>query len=221
MRILLIEDNEELGAGLTRLLEGVYAIDHVLTGEDGLSAVQSYGYDLIVLDLSLPDMDGIDVLREIRARRLAVPVLILTARDDLDDRVLGLDLGADDYMTKPFEQSELEARIRAAVRRVSLNKSTILDVGALRFDLRNNTVTVEGRNLELTARETMVLRSLIEANGRLTPKSQLLDAITNLDMDVSENAVEQYVSRLRKKIEPFGLQVHAVRGLGYYLREEA
>lgn len=219
MRILLIEDNLHLGAGLKKLLDAVYAVDHVTNGEDGLAATQSQPYDLIILDLSLPDTDGLQVLREIRGRRQTMPVLILTARDELDDRIAGLDLGADDYMTKPFELSELEARVRALLRRVSMEKTSLLKIGQVEFDLRNNSVTTGDEPIDLSARETMVLRALMMANGRLLSKTQLLDSITRFDDDVSENAVEQYVSRLRRKLTTHGLSIHAARGLGYHLTE--
>lgn len=221
MRILLIEDNPKLGAGLKQLLDEAYAVDHVATGEDGIAAAHSQLYDLVILDLSLPDTDGLSVLRTIRGARLTVPVLILTARDELDDRIAGLDLGADDYMTKPFEFSELEARVRALLRRVSMEKTSLLQVGSVIFDLRNNQVTSGDDTLDLSARETMVLRALMMANGRLLSKSQLLDSITRFDDDVSENAVEQYVSRLRRKLATHGLAINAARGLGYHLSETA
>lgn len=219
MRILLVEDNQRLGAGLKKLLNASYAVDHVLSGEDGLAAAQSQPYDLVILDLSLPDMDGLQVLREIRNDKLTMPVLILTARDDLDDRIAGLDLGADDYMTKPFELSELEARVRALLRRVSMEKTSLLHVGSLIFDLRNNQVMADEAPLELSARETMVLRALMMANGRLLSKGQLLDSITRFDDEVSENAIEQYVSRLRRKLTGHGIAINAARGLGYHLSE--
>ena len=219
MRILLVEDNQHLGAGLKKLLDAAYAVDHVLTGEDGLVAAQTRQYDLIILDLSLPDTDGLQVLREVRGSRLTMPVLVLTARDELDDRTAGLDLGADDYLTKPFEFSELEARVRALLRRVSMEKTSLMQIGRIIFDLRNSTVTASGNPLDLSARETMVLRALMMANGRLLSKTQLLDSITNFDDDVSENAVEQYVSRLRRKLGQHGLSINAARGLGYHLSE--
>ena len=221
MRILLVEDNKRLGAGLKKLLDASYAVDHVLTGEDGLAAAQSQPFDLIILDLSLPDTDGLQVLRQIRGAKLTMPVLILTARDELDDRIAGLDLGADDYMTKPFELSELEARVRALLRRVSMEKTSLLHIGPLIFDLRNNQVVADGDPLELSARETMVLRALMMANGRLLSKGQLLDSITRFDDDVSENAVEQYVSRLRRKLSNHGIAINAARGLGYHLSESS
>lgn len=219
MRILLVEDNEQLGEGIKTLLEQSYAVDHVLNGEDAILAVKSHTYDLAILDLSLPDMDGLDILREIRGNKLSLPVLILTARGKLDDRITGLDRGADDYMAKPFEFSELEARIRALLRRLSMEKTSQLKLGAVQFDLRNNRVTAADIVIELSARETMVLRALMMANGRVLSKAQLLDTITNLEADVSENAIEQYVSRLRKKLHQHGIAINAARGLGYHLSE--
>ena len=221
MRILLVEDNQQLGAGLKRLLDASYAVDHVMTGEDALSAAKSLTYDLMILDLSLPDTDGLEVLREIRGERLNMPVLILTARDELDDRITGLDLGADDYMTKPFELSELEARVRALLRRVSMEKTSLIQFGKIAFDLRNGQVSVGEDSIELSARETTVLRALMLANGRLLSKAQLLESITNFDDDVSENAIEQYVSRLRRKLGEHGVSINAARGLGYHLSETA
>lgn len=220
MRILLVEDNKQLGKALKQLLDPNYAVDHISTGEDALSAALSHSYDLLILDLSLPDMDGLDVLRQVRSERRPTPVLILTARDKLDDRIAGLDLGADDYMTKPFELSELEARIRALLRRVSLEKTSRMTLGELIFDLSTNTIEADGKILDLSARERSILRVLMMASDRIVSKAHLLEAITSFDGDVSENAVEQYVSRLRKKLAPHGLAINAARGLGYHLRQE-
>lgn len=219
MRILLVEDNAKLGAGLRKLLERYYSVDLVDNGEDALAAIHASSFDLVILDLGLPDMDGLEVLRRSRDERLASPILILTARDAVDDRVKGLDLGADDYLTKPFDMEELEARVRAMLRRVSMEKTSIMQLGELQLDLRSNTVFGNDNALDISARETMVLRALLMANGRILSKSHLVEAISNFDHDVSENAVEQYVSRLRKKIAAFGVTISAARGLGYHLSE--
>ena len=221
MRILLVEDNNELGQGLKTLLGATYSVDLVQSGEDALSATATLGYDLVILDLSLPDIDGLSVLRQMRSKRIAVPVLILTARDGTDDRVIGLDLGADDYLTKPFEMNELEARVRALLRRTSIEKTSQLQIGHLSFNLKNGMVTANGKMLDLSVRETEVLRALMLADGRLIPKARLLEAITSFDDDVTENAIEQYVSQLRRKIVPFGLSIHAARGLGYHISEDS
>ncbi|MEW7006303.1 response regulator transcription factor [Lentilitoribacter sp. EG35] len=219
MRILLIEDNEELGLGIMKLLGKTYAIDQANNGEYAISSILVQDYDLVILDLGLPDMDGLDVLKEIRSNRKSTPVLILTARGALDDRISGLDLGADDYMTKPFEIDELQARVRALLRRVSMEKTSLLEFGAINLDVRSNVVLSGSEPIEMTPREIMVLQALMMASGRLLSKSQLLESITNFEEDVSENAIEQYVSRVRKKLTPHGVTIHAARGLGYHLRE--
>lgn len=221
VRLLLVEDNKALGSGIIKILERFYAVDQAMTGEYALSAITVQSYDLIILDLGLPDMDGLDFLKGIRDKRLSTPVLILTARDALNDRIQGLDIGADDYMTKPFEFEELEARVRALLRRHSLEKTSLIKFGNVQFDVRTNMVTSEINPLDLSQREIMVLRELMMANGRILSKARLLESITNFDDDVSENAIEQYVSRLRKKLVGHGLTVHSARGLGYHLREQS
>lgn len=220
MRILLVEDNKVLGRGLKTLLGTNYSVDLVESGEDALSATATLDYDLIVLDLSLPDMDGLDILRDLRSRRIAAPVLILTARDRTEDRVAGLDLGADDYLTKPFDMNELEARVRALLRRTSIEKTSEIQLGSLTLNLKTRIATADQQLLELSARESEVLRALMLANGRLISKSRLLETMTSFDDEMSENAVEQYVSRLRKKIAPYGVAIHAARGLGYHISEK-
>lgn len=221
MRLLLIEDNKELGKGIIKLLEKSYAIDQAVTGEYALSAIMVQNYDLIILDLGLPDMDGLDFLKEIRASKFSTPILILTARDALGDRIRGLDIGADDYMTKPFEYEELDARVRALLRRQSMEKTSQIKLGNIQFDLRTNLVTSDIDPIDLSQREISVLRALMMANGRILSKTQLLESITNFDDDVSQNAIEQYVSRLRKKLTGHGLTIHSARGLGYHLREQS
>lgn len=219
MRILLIEDNDELGLGIIKLLGKTYAIDQAKNGEYAISSILVQNYDLIILDLGLPDMDGLDVLREIRNNRTSTPILILTARGSLDDRISGLDLGADDYMTKPFEIDELQARVRALLRRASMEKTSLLEFGMINLDVRTNVVSTGSDPIDMTPREIMVLQALMMASGRLLSKSQLLESITNFEEEVSENAIEQYVSRVRKKLTPHGVTIHAARGLGYHLRE--
>lgn len=221
MRILIVEDNRKLADGLKRLLaENGYAVDCVGNGDMALSAVHALNYDLVVLDLSLPEMDGLEVLREMRSGRIAVPVLILTARGGLDDRIRGLDLGADDYLAKPFEWGELEARIRALLRRSTAVKTSIVEAGQVKFDLKSGQVTAGGTVLEIPARETGVLRALLLANGRVLSKTQLIDSLSNFEEDISENAIEQYVSRLRRRLADHGVSIRVARGLGYYLRTD-
>ena len=219
MRILIVEDNRKLADGLKQLLSDTgYAVDCVDNGESALSATRALNYDLVVLDLSLPEMDGLEVLREMRSDRVAVPVLILTARDGLEDRIRGLDLGADDYLAKPFEWGELEARIRALLRRAAAVRTSVLEVGDLTFDLKTGEAMAEGRVIDIPARETGVLRALLMSNGRVMSKGQLIESLSSFDEDISENAIEQYVSRLRRRLGSHGVSIKVARGLGYYLR---
>ncbi|MEO9458637.1 MAG: response regulator transcription factor [Lentilitoribacter sp.] len=219
MRILVVEDNKKLGQGLKHLLnDSSFVADLVVDGDGALSAAAAFNYDLIILDLSLPDIDGLQVLKEIRAKRSLVPVLILTARGGLDDRIKGLDIGADDYMSKPFEWSELEARIRALLRRSQAVKTSQLEFGQISLDLKTNQVFANEKSIELPARETNVLRELLIANGRILSKSRLIETLSSFDEDISENAIEQYISRLRKRLVTYGLTIKTARGLGYYLQ---
>ncbi len=221
MRILIVEDNRKLADGLKQLLsDHGYAVDCVGNGEMALSAVQALTYDLVVLDLSLPEMDGLEVLREMRSARIAVPVLILTARDGLDDRIRGLDLGADDYLAKPFEWGELEARIRALLRRAAAVRTSVIEAGRLKFDLKSGQVTAGGTVVDIPARETGVLRALLLSSGRVLSKAQLIESLSSFDEDISENAIEQYVSRLRRRLSDHGVSIRVARGLGYYLRTD-
>lgn len=219
MRILVVEDNKKLGQGLKLLLnDSSFVADLVVDGDGALSAAAAFNYDLIILDLSLPDIDGLQVLKEIRAKRSLVPVLILTARGGLDDRIKGLDIGADDYMSKPFEWSELEARIRALLRRSQAVKTSQLEFGQISLDLKTNQVFANDKSIELPARETNVLRELLIANGRIISKPRMIETLSSFDEDISENAIEQYISRLRKRLVSYGLTIKAARGLGYYLQ---
>ena len=175
-------------------------------------------YDLIILDLSLPDISGLKVLEGIRAKKNAVPVLILTARGSLDDRIKGLDIGADDYMSKPFEWSELEARVRALLRRSLAVKTSRLEFGNISLDLKGNQVLANKEAIDIPAREINVLRELMMANGRIISKSRIIESLSSFDDDISENAIEQYISRLRKRISSYGLTIKTARGLGYFLQ---
>ena len=192
----------------------------ILVVEDGEAANRALGantYDLVVLDLALPKLDGMSVLRRLRDRRSHVPVLILTARDTLEDRVAGLDLGADDYMTKPFDLPEFEARVRALIRRGHYHAGTSMTHGKLRLDTAARRLFHEDEAIELSARELAVIELLLSRQGRVVSKEQMIDHLFGFGDDVGSNAIEVYVHRVRKKLEPFGIDIRTVRGMGYLL----
>lgn len=221
MRILLAEDDRIIADGLCRSLRQTgYAIDCAQNGIDADTALMTSTYDLVILDLGLPKLSGLDVLRRLRGRNAKVPVLILTALDGINDRVKGLDLGADDYMAKPFELPELEARVRALTRRSSGTTPTI-QCGALSFNQTERSAQLNGDLLELSARELGLLEVLLARAGRLVSKDQLVDHLCGWGEEVSHNAIEVYVHRLRKKLETGGVRIATVRGLGYCLEKPA
>lgn len=217
MRILIAEDDAIIADGLARSLrQGGYAVDWAPNGLEAETALMTVSYDLLILDLGLPKLAGLDVLKRLRARNSAVPVLILTALDGTGDRVKGLDLGADDYMIKPFELAELEARVRALTRR-SAGTAPTIQCGALTYDQNGRVAQIDGQALDLSAREIGLLEVLLTRMGRLVSKDQLVDHLCGWGEEVSHNAIEVYVHRLRKKLEPSGVKIATVRGLGYCL----
>ena len=225
MRILIAEDDPVLADGLCRSLRRAsYAVDHVKTGSEADSTASTQQYDLMILDIGLPNMSGHEVLKRLRTRTSGVntklPVLILTAMGGVEDRVRGLDLGADDYMTKPFELAELEARVRALMRRGFGGAPTLIQNGALSFDVSGRTAYLNEEPLELSARELGLLEILVQRAGRLVSKDQLVQHLCEWGDEVSTNAIEVYVHRLRKKLEP-GATIATVRGLGYCLEKAA
>jgi len=220
MRILVVEDDEVLAAALTRALtQSAYAVDHVANGEDADRALGNDCYDLLVLDLALPGVDGMRVLKRLRDRRSRIPVLVLSARDALEDRVAGLDEGADDYLTKPFDLPEFEARVRALMRRGQYQAGSSLTHGRLRLDLAARRVFHDDQPVELSARELGVLELLLARQGRVVTKEQLVDRLFGWGEDVGSNAIEVYVHRVRKKLEPFDIDIRTVRGMGYLLEK--
>jgi two-component system, OmpR family, response regulator len=221
MRVLLVEDDVKLVRALERGLkrEG-YAVDSAVTGDEALSKTQDHDYDAIVLDVMLPATDGFTVCRTLRDRQNWVPVLMLTARDLVRDRIDGLDAGADDYLVKPFDFGELLARLRALTRRDPSERPVVLEVGDLRVDPAKRVVTRAGRNVELTAREFAVLHFLARRAGEVVSREQLLEHVWDEAHDGSSNVVDVYVSYLRRKLErrPFrGRLIRTVRGVGFVL----
>ena len=222
MRILVVEDDTVLAAALTRALnQTAYAVDLAANGEDANAALDSAAYDLVVLDLALPKLDGLEVLRRLRDRRSRVPVLVLSARDSLDDRVKGLDLGADDYMTKPFDLPEFEARVRALVRRGQQRATNLLRHGPLQLDLEARRAFHDGQPIDLSARELAVMELLMSRQGRVVTKEQIVERVFGWGEDVGSNAVEVCVHRVRRKLEPYGIEIRTVRGMGYLLEKES
>lgn len=219
MRILLVEDDAELGGAVSASLKREhYALDWVTDGAAASAALSTSEYDLVILDLGLPKLSGLSVLKQLRSRgetQRAVPVLVTTAMDAVHDRVEGLDAGADDYLVKPFALDELHARVRALIRRRNAASSNIIEHGNLSFDLTSRQATASGVPLELSVREAGILEVLLLRAGRAVTKDQLLEKLCAWDSDISLNAIEVYVHRLRKKLEPAGVQVRTFRGLGY------
>lgn len=222
MRILIVEDDSVLTAALTRALsQGGYTVDDVDNGEDALQALSTDAYDLVLLDIALPKLDGLTVLRRLRERKSNVSVLMLTARDTLDDRVTGLDLGADDYMTKPFDLPEFEARVRALIRRGQFHAGRSLTHGSLRFDLEAHRLFHDGQPVDLSVRELAVIELLLSRQGRVVTKEQMVDRLFGWGDDGGTNAIEVYVHRVRKKLEPFKVEIRTVRGMGYLLEKSS
>jgi DNA-binding response OmpR family regulator len=220
MRVLLIEDDLELALGLAKALkQSNISADAVHTCEMALAACATTTYQAIVMDLGLPDGDGLDLLRQLRRRNVTAPVLILTARDDLQDRVVGLDAGGDDYLVKPFALIELEARIRALLRRGGGSVSPTLSFGAVELDVASKTLSVSGRYVELTAKEMAVMEFLMQRSGRVVAKHQLLEAIYDWAEDANPSMIEVFISRLRRKLSDADarISIRALRGLGYRL----
>jgi DNA-binding response OmpR family regulator len=217
VRVLIVEDDPILQDSLTRAMRAAgYATDHAADGDSAMALLKAGGFDLVILDLGLPRLDGLQVLSRHRGAGGITPVLILTARDGVEDRVKGLDLGADDYLTKPFNLAELEARARALLRR-GQGGSPHLTCGALDYDTVGRRASVAGEALELSQREVSVLEALLFRQGKVVSKDQLIESLCGYGEEVSANAIEVYVHRLRKKLEPAGVTLRTLRGLGYLM----
>lgn len=221
MRILLVEDDPILADALSRALgQSAYAVDVVGDGAQADAALALEIYDLAILDIGLPGLNGLEVLQRLRARKSHVPVLMLTAFDTLADRVKGLDLGADDYLAKPFDLPELEARVRALIRRGSANPTPSLHHGRLRLDSAARRVYHDEQPVELSAREFAVLELLLMREGRVVSKEHMVNHLYGWGDEVGANAIEVYVYRIRKKLEPLGCEIRTVRGMGYLMERE-
>ena len=218
MRILLVEDDESLGEGIcTALRRAAYAVDWLRDGASALAAIRDEQFDLVVLDLGLPRMDGIEVIRAVRRTGSAVPILVLSARERPVDRTLGLDVGADDYLGKPFDLHELLARVRALLRRSAGFAAPLLTCGGLELDPATLSVRWQGRNVDLSRREFALLRVLMESPGRTISRESAQQRLFGWDEDVASNALDVHVHHLRRKL-PAEL-IRTVRGVGYALDE--
>lgn len=218
MRILLVEDDAALARGLTATLrKDGFAVDHAADGAAALELAFETAFGAIVLDVSLPFVDGFEVLRQLRAKGRQVPVIMLTARDAVRDRVNGLDLGADDYMLKPFDPSELAARLRALGRRGAGDPTPMITLGPLALDRSTSIAYVHGRQLDLRRRERMVLERLMLRAGKVVTRDRLESEVFGYDDEVGPNALEVYVGRLRRKLEPEGVAIRNIRGVGYMI----
>jgi two-component system OmpR family response regulator len=214
MRILLVEDDQSLGSAVRdHLAADGHTVDWVQTLADARHSVTTVPYDLILLDLTLPDGRGLDFLQSRRADGDATPVIILTARDQITDRIAGLNAGADDYLVKPFDLAELIARLNAVARRYSGNPNPLVEIGGLQVDLAQRTVAGRGGMIDLTQREWVLFETLVQRPGVLVSKSQLEDRLYSFDAEVESNTIEVYISRLRKKLGAGAIET--VRGMGY------
>jgi DNA-binding response OmpR family regulator len=221
VRILLVEDNRRLSDSLRRnLVEDGYAVDAAYDGVEGEELAEFTAYDLIILDVMLPRKDGLEVCRSLRNRRIRTPILMLTARDALSDRVLGLDSGADDYLVKPFEMDELRARLRALLRRESEDKNGVLAIADLRLDPATHFVERAGQSIDLTSREYSLLEYLMRNPNRLITRQMAENSLWSYDASVASNVVDVYIRRLRRKVDdPFEVKlIETIRGAGYRIR---
>ncbi len=219
MRLLLVEDDELVADAVVRgLSRAGYTVDHVGRAQQAHAALATEHFDLAIFDIGLADGDGLSLLQAIRAKGVRTPVLMLTARFTLPDKVRAFELGADDFLMKPFEQAELIARCRALIRRASQLPGGAVRVGRITADLSGRQLLLDGVEVELTRREWAVLESLLHSLGRVVPKERLLQALAGWEQDLSVNAVETHISRLRAKLGN-ALTIRAIRGLGYRLEE--
>ena len=223
MRVLLVEDEKKVASFIKKgLEEHGYAVDYGSDGKSGLLMALDQIHDLVILDINLPEIDGLTVLREMRAKKVVTPVLLLTVRATIEDKVIGLDTGADDYLAKPFSFEELLARVRALLRRGSDTKSPVFTVADLVLDPASRQVYRGGDRIELTSKEFAILEYFMRNSGRVLTRTMIIDHVWDYDFDADTNVVDVYVNYLRKKIDaPYEPKLlHTVRGTGYVMREE-
>jgi len=221
MNLLLIEDDAVLSNGLSYALQqSGYTISTTDSGSYALQLLNAEDFDLIILDLGLPDMDGMEILRQIRHKKIAVPVIILTARDELNDRIEGMNQGADDYLTKPFDLGELEARIHALIRRCYSGFGNQIQAGQLSLNTQTHEITANGEHINLSVRELALLEMLILQVGKVVCKERISQRLAATGEALADNAIEVAIHRLRKRIEPYQAVIQTVRGLGYLLEAQ-
>ena len=219
MRVLLVEDDDVLGDALNQSLKDAgYSVDWAKDGKYADLALRDQLYEAVILDLGLPKMDGIEVLRKLRLRKLLIPVLIISAREAIDDRIKALDLGADDYLVKPFKLPELEARLRALIRRSNRSVNSLISFGPLSYHAVDRTVSIGDQFLAFSKREISILELLIMREGRVVSKEALLENLYNWSEEVGINAIEVYIHRIRKKLEPYEVSIRTMSGTGYILQ---
>ncbi len=219
MRILIVEDDEILANTLKEgLIEEGYAVDVAYSGDDGLYMAETMPYDVIILDLMLPEVDGLTILERLRKKGIETPVLILTARDSIDDKVKGLDRGADDYITKPFEFSELLARIRALLRRASGNRSPVIKIRDITIDTASHEVYKGGKKVPLSSKEYSILLYLVTNRGKVVTREELMEHVYDWEKSIESNVIDVYINFLRKKLSKD--LIETVRGAGYIIRKD-
>lgn len=221
MRVLLAEDDEYLTSALILALQRKsYTVETVRQGDQILPTLQISAFDIVLLDLGLPGLDGTDALEQIRTKGIEVPVIIITARDRVEDRINGLDLGANDYLIKPFDFGELEARMRAALRKSKWRNQLELEFGSLKLNTNSGSLTLNNQTVELTPKESALLKCLMSRSGAVVSKRALVDEVSDWTDESTENAVEIIIHRLRKKLEKSDVTISTVRGFGYILEEQ-